>query len=295
VFFDRDGCGHEDPAIGPAPTRRRNHIDVILAGADVSFKEGVVVDQRWVTSLGTIRAIADVDPVVAAGVFGSRRAVAIGGWPGATIGRAWASFARFAGDVAAGAIPDDVTIVMYDPESWDATPPDERRDPVTYIEAFCRLARSHRYSVMVTPHPNLVSTPGGACEQRPGETREAAYLRSGIVEVSAANADVYEVQAQRLQGDPAAYREFVVQTAALARKVNPSLQVLSGLSTHPGYAASSEMLFDAWDAVRDVVGGHYLSLARRRFPAVAASFLSRMVGAGIGSTNVRVARTRGEG
>ena len=31
---------------------------------------------------------------------------------------------------------------------------------------------------------------------------------------------------------------------------------------------------DAWTSVRDIVDGHYLSLARLRLPAVAASFLS---------------------
>jgi hypothetical protein len=162
-------------------------------------------------------------------------------------------------------------------ERWDATPPIEQRDPVRYLEAFCALARSHGYAVMVTPHPNLVSIPGSTCEWRPGETRESAYLRSGIVEASAANADVYEVQAQTLQRDPVRYREFVLQTAALARKANPDAVVLSGLSTHPGYAASPRMLLDAWGGVREVVDGHYLSLARRRLPDVAASFLSRTV------------------
>ena len=38
---------------------------------------------------------------------------------------------------------------------------------------------------MVTPHPNLVSVPGSVHAPRTGETREAAYLRSGIVEASA--------------------------------------------------------------------------------------------------------------
>jgi hypothetical protein len=234
------------------------------------------VGRRWVTSAGTIRAIAAIDPEVAARVFGSVDALALGGWPGATTGRAWASYARFADDVAAGAIPNDVAVVMYDPESWDKTPPAEQRDPVPYLEAFGALARSHGYSVIVTPHPNLVTVPGAACAPEPGETRESAYLRSGIVEASARNADAYEVQAQKLQRDPSAYRAFVAETAALARRANPAVQVLSGLSTHPGYPATPEMLFDAWASVRDVVDGHYLSLARQRLTQVAASFLARV-------------------
>lgn len=235
--------------------------------------------QRWVTSAGTIGAIAAVDPLVADRVFGSSDAVALGGWPGATTGRAWASSERFAEDVAAGTIAEDVTIVMYDPERWEATPLPEKLDPVTHIASFGALARSQGYSVMVTPHPNLVSVPGSVHAPRPGETREAAYLRSGIVEVSAAIADVYETQAQNHQRDPATYRAFLLDTARLARRVNPGVQVLSGLSTHPGYPATAGMLGDAWECVRDVVDGHYLSLARRRLLSVAASFLSMTVAA----------------
>jgi hypothetical protein len=230
--------------------------------------------QRWVTSAGTIEAIAGVDPEVADRVFGSTDAVALGGWPEATTGRAWASSERFADDLAAGAIAEDVTIVMYDPENWEKTPLPERLDPVTHIAAFGALARSRGYSVMVTPHPNLVSVPGSVHAPGPGETRESAYLRSGIVEVSAANADVVETQSQNHQRDPDTYRAFVLNTARLAREVNRDVQVLSGLSTHPGYPATAEMLRDAWESVRDVVDGHYLSLARRRLPSVAASFLS---------------------
>jgi hypothetical protein len=52
--------------------------------------------------------------------------------------------------------------------------------------------------------------------------------------------------------------------------------VLSGLSTHPGHRASADMLFAAYQSVRDVVDGHYFSLARLRHPDIATAFL-RMV------------------
>ena len=81
------------------------------------------------TAAGTIRAIAEIDHDLAVRVFGSRDAIALGGWSGAMTGRSWASSARFAEDVANGAIADDVEVAMYDPEHWDATPLDERLDP----------------------------------------------------------------------------------------------------------------------------------------------------------------------
>ena len=228
------------------------------------------------TATGSIRAIAALDGDVADRVFGSIDAIALGGWPGATHGRAWASYERFAEDVRSGAIPDEVTLVMYDPEAWDKTPLQERLDPVRYIEEFCALARANGFSVAATPHPNLVCVPGSRHAQEPGESREDAYLRSGIVEICAAHSDLYETQAQRLQNEPDVYRAFVLETALLARSVNANVRVLSGLSTHPGYPAHAAMLEVAWSSVRDVVDGHYLSLAKRRLVDVAASFLSRM-------------------
>jgi hypothetical protein len=90
--------------------------------------------------------------------------------------------------------------------------------------------------------------------------------------VSAANADAVETQPQKMQRDPPAYRAFVEATARLARGVKPDVQVMSGLSTHPGYPATTEMLRGAWASVRDVVDGHYLSLGRHlRHPDVAAA------------------------
>lgn len=233
---------------------------------------------RWVVVTGTIRAIAEIDPDLASRVFGTTDTIALGGWPGATNGRAWASLSAFAADVEAGAISEDVRVVMYDPERWERTPPDERLDPIGSIGAFGSLARSRGYAVIVTPHANLVEVPGSRHAPRAGESREDAYLRSGIVEAAAENADVVETQAQRMQSDPKAYRALVAETARAARAANPDVRVLSGLSTHPGYPATAEMLTEASRSVRDLVDGHYLSLAKLRLVDVAAAFLARWTG-----------------
>jgi hypothetical protein len=232
---------------------------------------------RWVVVAGTIRAIAGLDPELAERAFATSDTVALGGWPGATNGRAWGSHAAFAADLEAGAIPNDVGVAMYDPENWERTPPEERLDPIGSIEAFGALARSNGYTVIVTPHANLVEVPGSRHAPRAGESREEAYRRSGIVEAAAANADVVETQAQKMQNDPKAYRAIVADIARLARSVNPDVQVLSGLSTHPGYPATARMLADASASVRDVVDGHYLSLAKLRLVEVAAEFLAGRV------------------
>jgi hypothetical protein len=220
-----------------------------------------------------MEAIAAVDPEVAARVFISDHAIALGGRPGAITGQSWASCARFEADASSGAIGPDVRVAMYDPERWRQTPVEEQRDPLGAMTRFGDVARRHGYVCMTTPHPGLLSVKGSALAREADETEEAAYERSGITEAAARAADIIETQAQRLQNRPNAYRALVSATAARARAANPSVLVLSGLSTSPGFPATPQMLLDAWSSVGDIVDGHYISLAKGRYPEVMAAFL----------------------
>jgi hypothetical protein len=218
-------------------------------------------------------AIAAVDPEVAQRTFASDHAIALGGRPGAITGISWASCARFEVDVTEGKIAPDVRVAMYDPERWRQTPTQEQRDPLAAMARFGDVARQHGYVCMITPHPGLLSVEGSTLARAADETEEAAYERSGITEAAARAADIVETQAQRLQNRPEAYRALVSATAARARAANPSVLVLSGLSTSPGFPATPQMLLDAWSSVADVADGHYLSLAKGRYPEVMAAFL----------------------
>jgi hypothetical protein len=227
----------------------------------------------WVTSKGTMGAIAAVDLDVAARVFVSDHAIALGGRPGAITGTSWASCAQFEADATSGAIGADVRVAMYDPERWRQTPVEEQCDPLGAMTRFGDLTRQHGYVCMITPHPGLLSVKGSTLARAADETEEAAYERSGITEAAARAADIIETQAQRLQNRPDAYRALVSATAARARAANPSVLVLSGLSTSPGFSATPQMLLEAWASVADIVDGHYLSLAKGRYPDVMAAFL----------------------
>jgi hypothetical protein len=222
-------------------------------------------------------AIAAIDPGVARALFESDHAIALGGRPGAIAGRTWASCAAFEADVAAGAIPPDVRVAMYDPERWKATPPDEQVDPASAMARFGRLAAERGYVRIITPHPGLMTAAGTAFELGEGETEEQAYERSGLTEAAARSADVVETQAQRLQTDPDAYRALVEATAVRARVANPHVWVLSGLGTSPGSRAPPEILLAAWDSVRDIVEGHYISLSKSRYPEVMTAFLREVL------------------
>jgi len=243
------------------------------AGYGDTLAHSRTTPQYWVTTTGTNTAIDRVDPFIAERVFRSPHSVALGGWAGSVTGAAWPSFAEFASDVRAGDIAANVRAVMYDPEGWTSTPLREQRDPARYAERFARLAHANGYVAIVTPHPSLVAALGAACRQRTSETQEAAYIRCRIAEKVARYADAYETQAQALERDPVAYRDFVARTARQARSANPDVIVLSGLSTAPGYVATPQMLYAAWDSVKDVVDGHYMSLVKVEYPATAAAFL----------------------
>jgi hypothetical protein len=252
------------------------------AGTSQGLPEVRRPNQILVTTRGTDAAIDAIDARLGKEILESRNAYALGGWnasggrSGARTADSWASYAEFRKDLARHMVPPDLRAAMYDPEMWDATPVNEQRDPVTYARKFAELAHAHGLLVITTPQPNLVEVEGAACGIRAGESEVHAYVRCGIAAGTARYADVYETQAQALERDPQAYRAFVLATAVQARKANPNVAVLSGLSTSPGYPATAGMLYDAWSSVADVVDGHYLSLARLRYPSAAAEFLAQL-------------------
>jgi hypothetical protein len=162
---------------------------------------------------------------------------------------------------------------MYDPERWPATPPNEQRDPLTYMRAFGRLADLHGLRVVITPHHSLMSVPGGVCTAERGEPETDAYVRCEIAAHAALAADVVETQAQGIQDRPGLYRTFVEATAAQARAANPEVRVIAGLSVRREVHEGT--LLEAWDAVRDVVDGFYLAIKQGQVPK-AVSFLERL-------------------
>ena len=124
------------------------------------------------------------------------------------------------------------------------------------------------------PVVNLVDVPGAVCGRSETETTSAAYIRCGIGAAAARLSDVVEIQAQWLEWDPATYRAFVEKAAAQARRANPDVVVLAGLSTR--FAPEPQTLLSAWDAVSDIVDGHYLAVPEGISPDVAASFLDAL-------------------
>jgi len=164
-----------------------------------------------------------------------------------------------------------LTSVMFDAEAWDETPLAEQRDPAVAFDLFSTIARSRGWAVIITPHPSLTSVPGAACRRSVGESEFDAYLRCDLTGQAARVADVIEIQAQSLETRPDVYRRFVLAATSQARAANPDVKVIAGLTT--GTETSAAQMYAAWDSVRDIVDGYYLSINSEERVPVALAFL----------------------
>jgi hypothetical protein len=239
--------------------------------------------QHWDVTGWNMEQIRDRDEGLAAYFFDTPLAFATGNEDGrqnqvpegysALPTLKYESYARFRRDVRRGLLDPSIKVVSYNPENWNATPYRERKDPATYMSRFAELARSKGYFVFTAPSRDLMNVKAAECSSRAGETLSEAFLRCRMPESAARHADGYRVQAQVLENDPITYRLFVNEAAAQARAANPSVTILSNLSTSPfDYVATSQMLFDACTSVRDLVDGHYLSINSSELD-VAVAFL----------------------
>lgn len=231
----------------------------------------------WVITRTNAELLGSIDYELTAAYFDGPQTIALDGYGDAVIAEGWASLAAFQADVEAGLIPDDVRIVMYDPEAWEHTPLAEQLDPVTAMTAFAELAWSQGYQVLMTPHPGLVTVPGAACAQLPEESVPAAFVRCRLPAAAALSADIVDLQLQGLQQDPERYREWTAAAAAQARQANPHVNILAHLTTR--LAPDPTVLYSAWRSVQPVVDGCYVGVPGGARPRVAIGFL-RMISIG---------------
>ncbi|MDP9329076.1 MAG: hypothetical protein M3P11_00265 [Actinomycetota bacterium] len=215
--------------------------------------------------------VADDDPVLARALFGPP-SVVLGARPGRgdpMTSFMWPSFRRFSGTPASWFRAYGT--VVYDPENWEATPLREREHPADYFRQFGALGHSYGIKVLITPHPGLVTVEGADCSAQSGESEIDAFLRCDLMGQAARYADMVEVQAQQLEGDTSAYRSFVERAAAQARTANPHVLVIAGLS--PKARTTAGQMYEAWNSVRDLVDGYYLSISVNERVPTALAFL----------------------
>jgi hypothetical protein len=190
------------------------------------------------------------------------------------------SYAAFHAAVEAGTIPPTTHWVMYDNERWPGTPAAEQRAPGHYETLFAKLARSHRYRVILAPAQDLVRG-FSRSRFRGGRPAWSQYLSMRLAATSARLATIYEIQAQpyelstyRGQGT---YARFVQAAVSQARAASPDVVIFAGLSTQR-VTGPAELLSD-FLAVRGLVAGYWLNIPGYHTasqPAIAGSFLNSL-------------------
>lgn len=174
----------------------------------------------------------------------SRRAVSV------------ASYGALQADLGGAGLGRRVRVVVYDQEAWPFTPAAEQRDPAAYLRRAAALVHARGLQLIATPATDLVRVR----DPHAGAVYPA-FLRLGIAGGAARYADVYEIQAQGAEADVAAYRAFVEQAAAQARRANPRIIVLAGLSTNPsGRRVAASVLYQDVLATRTAVAGFWLNV-----------------------------------
>jgi hypothetical protein len=154
-----------------------------------------------------------------------------------------------------GRLRRGVRAVIYDAEHWAQTPADEQRDPAGSYQRAAAVAHAHGLIFIATPAMDLVNTAGKV--SNPAQV----FLARDIDGAAAKYADVVDIQAQSLERDTAAYKDFVVRATAQIASANQGATVLAGLSTNPhGWTITPDMLVSDMTAVAGSVSGFWLNI-----------------------------------
>ncbi|HEV7399019.1 MAG TPA: hypothetical protein VGN84_01995 [Solirubrobacterales bacterium] len=223
---------------------------------------------RWAMASSSLRNISSVDAGQAARSLDRPETIVQNasplsanpvpaGW--ASTGTAlWRSYAQFAADVAAGAVPSYIKVAHYDNEAWPQTPEAEQRRPAYYERRFCALAHHEGLLCYLGPAKDLCNV----LPQPQGDDNAQCYIDLNLAGKAARYADMIDIQAQTLEPSGArAYASFLRRTAAQARAANPDVVVLGNLSPSPGGAQlSAGRLYACADAALRYVSGFYATV-----------------------------------
>ena len=171
----------------------------------------------------------------------------------------YTSYAALQSALDGGTLDPRIKAVLYDNEHWVQTPADEQQNPAHYDQLAAQLAHQHHLRFIATPAVDLVTALSPAAPSGGGR-RYQAFLSLGLTGQIASVADVIDIQAQGAEADVSQFASFVDAAADQARKANPAIKVVAGISTNPsGAAVTADAMDQAAKAVRAHVDGYWLN------------------------------------
>jgi hypothetical protein len=258
------GTAHSRAATGPAPAAAGTAYSWIATGWNIHLLDGAApaLARHFFDTPGSYgtSTLLTTDPILDG--FAANPVL----W--------FTSYKRFARELKSGAITYPYQWVYYDPENWRHTPLAERKDPRTYLRRFGRLAQAHGYHVIEAPALDLGKVAGSVCPRQQGETLAHWYVRCDIAGMAAPYSDLVVVQGQRYMRDLSTYDSLFSGAKQQALAANPSVSVLTVISTNKGTPAEMAA------AARSVAANGYYVTIRSNVIQAAKKFFKRMRAAG---------------
>ncbi|WP_150003893.1 hypothetical protein [Methylacidimicrobium cyclopophantes] len=162
--------------------------------------------------------------------------------------------------LAPGALDPSVRGILYDVEKWRFTPVEEQRAPAISMKRAAAAVRARGLLFLTAPAVDLVPV---LAPDSGRKRQDETYLRLGLAADAARYADVFDIQAQRFESDAARYARFVREAAAQAKRANPKVLLLAGLSTQPGGQwVTVDDILRAIEATRGIVDGYWFNMPK---------------------------------
>jgi hypothetical protein len=165
-----------------------------------------------------------------------------------------------------GTVPAGTTYVVYDNEDWSMTPANEQANPGLSMADFVTTAHHYGYKAILAPAVDLETDM--PCYKK-SDSAWNNYLTDCDLPklVADAHPDVYEIQAQRYEGNTTAdtdcgcYRWFVDQSAKTAASIVSGLDIRAGLaSNQDGSIATGQQLYTDTVNTSGSVDGYWLNV-----------------------------------
>lgn len=161
----------------------------------------------------------------------------------------YASYWALKKAIASGRVTPGMTI-LFDQETWKWTPAREQAHPEYYIKAAAQLAHANGVFIIESVY-------------EPTTAREIA------VEVAAAPyADVVSIQSQKSDQHPDRFTNYVSDSVAAIRAIDPTVSIMAGLATDAGgHPITARMMVREYDQTYNMVDYFWLNAAQWAPPA----------------------------